>query len=752
MLILCCLLTGYTIPSSAQTTSPSIITQANSTVITIKAGETLRVKVPNLPETGKIAIFLGEVDLTAQIERAGQELIYKSDAPLPVGEQTLTIYLSNIPDRWESFASFTIKIETNGSQAITTGKSPPPTTLVPTPPTVVERNGSTPPQPNQAAPAPSETTPSPTSKPETTPRDSPKEPAPPEKPTSPLVFSSKLNVNLKSQIAETRSPDAGVSPRPTSLDASFTEELSAQYQIGTGKLQAKVKLFGTTFQPEALRFGELQERASLIDLSEYSIDFTDGDRKFTLGNVCVGNHPLLISNLCTRGLTGTGKINNFADLTVGQISTTSIVGFDNIFGIENGSNTITMATLGLQVMNNAAGGVRLETTMMNGSRLPETNFNVGEVVDAEKSDGIGFRVTATDDKGRWKADAGFARSTFNSIAANDPQLTGGLNVTALDSVTKNAWYAETSYDIFKDVKLDANRTFSLAANLKFEQVDPQFGTLGTSITADRQQMQYGLNGTIAGATIQLQYTDSEDNIANLSNILKTNNKNTNLALNIPLQSVLQNNNSLIPTLSYNLQQTNQIGSIGSTVGGGFDEGSEIPSQLSTTHKVGLSWNFAPMTFDYNLSNAFQDNRQSGRENADFRTLNHQVSASWQASPSLKLTAGYNFTNAQNLEQNVIRFTNSPTVGVNWEFIPDLSLALNYNRSDDSDSKNEAFTRSDNLEFLLNWNFKVKSFGTENPGSAFLRYGRQANLNRNSIGNTITDSTIHAITAGMTLSF
>ena len=722
-LTLCCLITGYSLPSAAQTTPPTFIAQTNPPTITIKAGETLQVKVPNLPPSAPIAVFLGDADISAHIQRDGQELTYKPETPLPIGEQTLSVYISTTPDRWESFASFQIKIEPGEPAPITTGaasKSPPSNT---SPPPVTGVEGI------------------PSTTPETT-----------TTPASSTSFSSKFNINLKSQIAETRSPEAEVSPRPTSIDAAFTSELSAQTQIGTGKLQAKAKLFGTTFQPEALRFGELQQRASLIDLSEYSIDFTDGDRKFTLGNVCLGNHPHLISNLCTRGFTGTGKLNNFTDLTIGQISTTSIVGFDNIFGIEKGNNNLTAAILGFQVANNASGGVRLETTWMSAARLPEANFNVGEVVDAEKSDGIGFRATATDDAGRWKADAGFARSTFNSIAANDPQLTEGANVVPLESVTKNAWYAETNYDIFKDIKLDANRTFSLGANLKFERVDPQFGTLGTSVTADRQQMQYGINSSIAGATVQFTHSDSEDNLANLPNILKTNTKNTNLALNIPLQSVLQNNNSLIPTLSYNFQQTNQIGSIVSTLGGGFDEGSEVPSQLSTTHQIGLSWNIAPVTFDYRLSNAFQDNRQSGRESADFRTLNHQLSASWQATPTLKLTAGYNFTNAQNLEQNVTRFTNSPTFGVSWEFIPDFSLEFNYNRSDDTDSRNEAFARSDNIEVLLNWNFKVNSFGTENPGNAFLRYGRQANLNSNSIGNISTDSNIHVITGGVSLSF
>lgn len=173
---------------------------------------------------------------------------------------------------------------------------------------------------------------------------------------------------------------------------------------------------GTTFKPESLRFKELQERASLIDLGAYSIDFTDGDNKVAIGNVCFGNNPLLVSNVCTRGVTANVKLNNFADLSIGHLSTTAIVGFDNVLGIGESNNNLTGATLGMQVANNNAGGVRLETTVMNGSRLPVANFNVGEVVDAEASDGIGFRVTAANDNGRWKADAGFARSTFTAGA------------------------------------------------------------------------------------------------------------------------------------------------------------------------------------------------------------------------------------------------------------------------------------------------------------------------------------------------
>ena len=712
-LVLCCSLAFFELPSLAQlpplpANNSPVTTPIDPQIITVKSGEVLRVNISNvanfLPSPSEVAVFLDDLDITSQIQIEGQELVYQSSLlALPIGDRTLTIYRTTTPDRWEPVATFAVKVAPDSASIATIPQTPPIPESLPIFP-------------------------------------------------SPLTFNSKFNVNIKSQIAESRSPDAGGSTRPTSLDASATGELSAEYQIGTGKLQAKVSLVGTTFQPEALRFNELQGRASLVDLSAYSIDFTDNNNKFAIGNTCFGNNPLLVSNVCTRGISGTVKLNNFADLNVGHLSTSAIVGFDNILGIGEGNNNLTGATLGLQVANNNAGGVRLETTVMNGSRLPVASFNVGEVVDAEKSEGIGFRVTAANDDGRWRADAGFARSTFTSVGANDPQLNDGANIV-LQPVTKNAWYAETSYDIFKDVKLDDNRNFSLSANLKLERTDPQFGTLGTGVNPDRLQRQYGINASLAGASIQLQHANFEDNIDNIPSLLKTKNSSNNISLSLPLQTVVQNSNPLIPTVSYSYQQTSQNGSIDLAADGGFNNSSQIPDQNSITHNFGLGWRFSDaLSFDYRYSNTFQDNRQLGSENADFSNHSHQFSVGYQPSQNLRFSLGYNLNSAQNIERQVTRFTQSPSLGINWDISPDVSLAFNYNFNLDSDSIGESLTRSNALDLLLTWNFKTNTFGRENPGSIFLRYSGQSNLNSSSIGNISTDSTINTISTGMSLNF
>ncbi len=701
---------------------PTSQVETTAETIDLKIGETLRVKVPQLPPnpTDKIAVVLGNTDITSQVKIEGNELVYRSSLiPLTVGTQTLTVYQKSI-DLWQPLATFSIRVEAGSAQTTTRGGT---------------NNESTPPA--------TTTTPS----------------AGTTAPASANPFTPKLSVNFKSQVLENRSPDAGNSERPTFFDINFNGGLSTENQIDLIKLKTKFTIVGTTFQPEALRFGELQSAASKIDLSEYAIELNDGKNQFTLGNLCFGNHPFLLSNLCSRGLSAKVKLNESSDLSLARMSSTAVVGFDNIFGLTRNENTLEGVILGLQLARNQNGGVRLETTWMNGSRAPVANFNVGEIVDAEKSEGFGVRLTGNDDPGRFKADAGFANSTFTTNAANDPELNDALAVIPIEVVSKNAWYVEASYDLIKDVKLDRDssadlpgRTLSAGINFRAERIDPLFGTLGTNVAADLLQSQYGLNFNIGGATVQFQQNFSNNNIASLPNLLRTDNRNSNINLTVPLQTFLQNQNSLLPTVTYSIQQTNQVGSIASATGGGFNNPAQIPDQSNTTNQVGLDWTIGSINLNYKYITAFQDNRQVGQENADTRNLTHQISTSWQATPQLRFNLGYNFVNATNLEQQITRFTNSPTMGVSWEFNPGTVFAFNYNRSNDSDSIGQAFNSGESLEFLLTQSFKLDALGREIPGSVFIRYGKQSTLNFNSQNNVNTNATIDTISAGLSFSF
>ena len=82
--------------------------------------------------------------------------------------------------------------------------------------------------------------------------------------------------------------------------------------------------------------------------------------------------------------------------------------------------------------------------------------------------------------------------------------------------------------------------------------------VGTSVTADQLQTQFGVNVAIASATIQLQANQSKDNLANIPTVLKTRTRNLSLSVNAPLQTVLNTNNNLLPTLTYGFQRTHQL--------------------------------------------------------------------------------------------------------------------------------------------------------------------------------------------------
>ncbi|MBD1846572.1 hypothetical protein H6F89_24740 [Cyanobacteria bacterium FACHB-63] len=388
---------------------------------------------------------------------------------------------------------------------------------------------------------------------------------------------------------------------------------------------------------------------------------------------------------------------------------------------------------------------------MRGSRQSIANFNVGEVVDTEKSQGFGVRLIGADSSGRLKLDAGFVRSRFTN-PTNDPQLVDALNGVKVQPVTRNAWYVETSYDLLKNVKLDATRTLDLSFNFWHERIDPQFGTIGASVTADQLRTHFGVNAAIAGATVQFQTEQSEDNLENIATILKTKTQNLSLNFNAPLQTILNSNNKLLPTLTYSFQRTHQFGANQPIEAiSGFDP-SKIPDQLTTSHKFGATWSIDTFSLSYQYSNTFQDNRQPTRELADFKTINHQLSLAWQVNPRFNLALGYNFTSAQNFEQSIIHFTSSPTLNISWVMFPDLTLAFNYNRTDDTDSLNQKITRATNLEALLTWQFKLRSFGRDISVSAFIRYSRQSTIAHDRTFNLDTDATIQTVNAGLSFSF
>jgi hypothetical protein len=868
----------------------------------IQPTDTIRFQFDRLPtpEEGRLAIFIGRTDITSQFQIVGTELVYQPTLfLLPVGENQITVYLVK-GNEWQEVTQIPLKVSTplqpDNSTATSTEqpqpeRSTPETNSQPTiEPEIPETEKPTVEQSEQPQAEPSDATIEP-SNPESleVPSQPSSEATQPETEVTPtevipvepgtaaglsFSFKPRLNATIKSQFQERRSRDAGESERPTFNDATVETGFESTLQIGKFSLQSRASFLGVTFQPEALRFGELQEAAPQFDLSEYQIDATWGALQFSMGHLCYGNHPFLLDNFCSRGMTLKAQINDRIDLSINSMNATSVVGFSNLSGLNDFNNNITSATLGYQLIKNNASGVRFEATFMSGERKAVNNFNQGEVVDTEKSRGFGFRLFGSDSSGRLRFDTGFARSRFtnppdrqlsgaevledpflndipeenpiedeigdgeipnddidensgdgstgdiindiinneteseidgesegtevvdevsNDDLPNDVAEDGGdeevppdesidepvdeipeendieediedpfdrevvageeLEVIPVEPVTRNAFYAEISYDLLREVSLGGNRTLSLTLNARHERIDPQFQTLGASVTADQLRNRIGLDATIAGATLQFQQEWLEDNLANIPTILKTKTRNTSLNLNVPLQTVLGSSSQWLPTLNYSYQRVHQFGAnFPIPELSGFDE-TEIPDQLNIQHQLGAQWNFNTVSLSYQFSSSLQDNRQPSRENADFRNITNQISLSWQASPSFQLSVGYNWSSARSIEEGITQFNQSPTIGISWQFLKNVTLAMSFSRNDNFDSFDRSFARGDSLEAILTWNFNVRAgAGLEIPGSAFIRYSRISNINRDNLFGLSSNSTIEIINAGLSFSF
>jgi hypothetical protein len=66
--------------------------------------------------------------------------------------------------------------------------------------------------------------------------------------------------------------------------------------------QTRFDFVGHSFQQEALRFGELGDRAPKVDLSSYLMQFQTGKMKYQSGHYSYGTLRHLMNGFCSRGL------------------------------------------------------------------------------------------------------------------------------------------------------------------------------------------------------------------------------------------------------------------------------------------------------------------------------------------------------------------------------------------------------------------------------------------------------------------
>lgn len=769
----------------------------------LKPTSKIKLKLDHLPSAneGKLAIFIGQTDVTAMFQTVGNELIYQpKDVPLPAGKNKLIVCLIKENNEWQEIAQLSLNV----SEQITVKPTDSKVTQTPTEPSSTTEQQTQPPQPQLTEPSttPQQQTQPPQpqlTEPPTTPQQQtqPPQPQPTEPPTTPQQSQPgqsqpseatpgeeitpgeqpteepaqpqsqegatllRPTLTLESQFLEARRGE--IEPNPTSTELTFKGDFNAQQKIGDLDIKGVFSLSGTTVRENAIRFQQLGQSAPNLDLEKYDIDLAYGSTTLSLGHNSYGSHKFLLSDISNRGLLLNSKLTDNLDITLATTSATNIVGFDNIFGLEELDNdNISAAIVGYQIVkgnpDNNSRGVRLEATLMSASRKPDANFNELEIVDAQTSDGFGLTLTAEDGSGRLRFNGGFARSTFTNPSNElDPELTEGIDVVPVVPATENAYFLEAEYDLFKDVNLGGDRILSLTFKASHERLDPLFNTIGATVDPDNMKTAISLEGSIAGANVSLTQDWNEDNLANISTTPKTKRRNTAFNLNIPLQTIFAVQNPLLPTLSYSFTRNRNFTADTPEPVNLF--GSDL---LTTTHTVGTEWRIDNFTFGYDFSSTFSDNRTISEavevdsqpdQQPDTQQLRNEIKVGWQVTPSFLLSVGYLWTSERDLVTNITQFNSTPTLQVMWQIDPSMTFMVDLSRNENTDSINQAFSRGDTLNMMLGKTFTIQGpAGVQLPASVSLQYGLTSNSARNRELNESSDGTIHILTGNISISF
>jgi hypothetical protein len=702
---------------------------------------------------GHLAIFIGQTDLTNLFTPLNQTLTYnRKILPLPMGENPLTIYLVSPSEQWQEIARFTLRVANPSTKEQTTTTQPETQTRSNTsePPASAEKSAATNTSANlpETASKPAVTNTSanppetvsdnqdvakPSASTDSTASTTQSEPAKKKGGFDKLDFIPALTIGYKSQAAESHFPDASRPARPLFSDVTMQGSFKSEATRGIFSSQTQFDLAGSSFQQEALQFGRLGNQAPQIDMASYLMQFQVGKAKFIAGHTSYGANRHLINSFSSRGITLTLPLSANFDFSLAAMNGTSIVGFDNFFGLDQRKHQLLSGTLGVEFLAKRPGGVRLEISALSGYLLPVSNINQGNINDAERSKGLGFRFIASDPKQRFRFDGGFTRSLF--FSPSDPLLNQNFDVVATPAITRNARYIEAGFDILKDVELTQTRKINLTFNFRHENVDPLFRSLAASTQADKINNQFELIASIGEINAQVSYLRFNDNLNNIPSILKSLTRAEHIAFGAPLVAIFgkaDKPNPFLPRLAYSFDRLHQFGAA-IPINGGFEFAPEaIPNFLGTNQSFTSDWQFEKFRIGYRANHSLQNNLQLGREFADTINFTNAVSVQTSVTKSLDVNVEFSGDNVKNKESVRTDRLLRLATGINWRVTAHNAIAANLATTFAGDVARTV--RNRNAEFDLQWSYQF-TLGKERfkklQGQSFVRY---ANRYASSIDN------------------
>lgn len=515
------------------------------------------------------------------------------------------------------------------------------------------------------------------------------------------------------------------------------------------KLSSRANAVGVSRDEQRLRFGQLGLDAPAVDLSDYLMELSRGPAALSLGHTSFGANRHLVNGFSSRGVTAGYKVGQTAQLGLAALGGSAPVGWSNPLGLSRSDHRIWSASLGVELLPARPGAVHLDATLMDGSVLPIAGYNQGVVNDTEESRGVGLQLAASDPRQRVRVAAGVSRSRFVNPA--DTLLSQGATLVPVRPASRTARYLDGTVQLLQSRPLGKHIAASLATGFRHERVDPLYRSVAAAPQADLQSNAVDVTAAVGALSAQYAHGWSRDNLAGVPSILTSRTRNDQLTLALPLGSLFRAQPAAWwwPQLTAAYQVTRQRGD-GVPEDGGFNP-SHIPDQLNRDASLGLGWQQSRWSLNYRHNVVRQDNRQPGRELADFRSWVHALTLGVTPSPAVSLALDLSDEHQRNLEFVTLQRTRR--VGLTGDWRPLAATALQsfvaLSRADD-----EPRTQSgDALEFRVEASQGFNLYRRPESGTqarVFLRYGRDRRSQETLLAPVVPAQVQWSLATGMSL--
>lgn len=564
-------------------------------------------------------------------------------------------------------------------------------------------------------------------------------------------FSPQIDAQGMRVIHERFEPDGSGAPRQD--DASMNLVLNGTLVRDGWRFSSRLHTLGVSQREKALRYGEAGEDAPLVDLSDYSLrlDHTDDQRTyFELGHVSHGQHRHLMPGFSSRGAIVGLPLGTAGAARLAALSGSSIVGWNNFTGLSRSDHRILAAGLGWQLLPTRPGAVTIDVDYLDGSLLPRTAFNTGSITDAETSQSWGLRVSGATPSGGLRFDTGYARSRFHNPF--DMTLAFDLDLVPVQEEERAARYLDLSWDVVQ-ARFIGRHAASLSLALRHERVDPQYRTVAAAVQSDIDQNVFELSGLLGPLQVQLAHARAEDNLDDLPSVLTTKTRRNNAGVGLALSNLFVSSNALtswLPILTYNFDSVHQFGA-GVPVNSGFNA-SHVPDQMSKRHGVALNWQGAAWQFGYRGDFSEQDNRQPGRENADFEHRIHALNLSIALHESVDVSFEVSGERSWSQESARIDRNRNYALGVAWNATRRLYVAGTVARTESLDEPRTSSSESTNLDLNLSYRLQWRTSAQRSLlGQLFLRFSDLDFSSRDRLFGFAVDNRTRVVIGGINVS-